>query len=119
MVLNLGPVLITETASKTCKIGNKFHHSLVGVHGKQCFNIIVMDHQSFHPLKANDRRKLFTSFPKSHWRFLFRRSYSVHFYGQITGQYKTGNGANTAYDYLGPKLCPQTYSLRNNMDDTS
>ena len=52
-----------------------------------------------------------------YFRFLFRRSYSVHFYGQITGKYKTGNGANTAYDYLGPKLCPQTYSLRNNMDD--
>ena len=97
MVSNLGPVLITETAAKMCKIGNKFSkfkstslnfkasniiviririlkakliagHSLVGEHGKQCYNITVMDHQSFHPLKANDRRKLFTSFPKSHWR---------------------------------------------------
>lgn len=47
-------------------------------------------------------------------RFQFRRAFSVHFYGQITSNYKTGG--QTAYDYLGPKYCPNIYSVENNLD---
>ena len=47
-------------------------------------------------------------------RFQFRRSFSVHFYGQITSNYKTGG--QTAYDYLGIKYCPNIYSVENNLD---
>ena len=47
-------------------------------------------------------------------RFQFRRAFSVHFYGQITSNYKTGG--QTAYDFLGPKYCPDIYSVENNLD---
>ena len=47
-------------------------------------------------------------------RFQFRRAFSVHFYGQITSNYKTGE--QTAYDFLGPKYCPNIYSVENNLD---
>ena len=106
---------------------------LVGEYGDTCFHVTVLGHHSFYPIKAHDRRKLFISQDPQYWRFerfywfwismklkfrfAFRRSLSVHFYGQITGNYRIGN--MTAYDYLAPQFCPKAYSLRNyTIDDT-
>ena len=41
---------------------------LTGDHRLRCFNITVMGHQSFYPVKANDRKKLFMPNKPEYWR---------------------------------------------------
>ena len=41
---------------------------LTGDHRLRCLNITVMGHQSFYPIKANDRKQLFMPNKPEYWR---------------------------------------------------
>ena len=113
-----------------CKVGRQTGRPIIG-HHKNCWNLSVFNYPAFYPLKANQRQQLFESKDDNHWRELFKDSYSVHFFGQLTSTrygslmsgkaiqgffrvWRTGN--NTAYDFLGQRYCPLTYGVQGNLD---
>ena len=76
----------------------------------------MLGNTAFYPVKANKRATLFTNNTDTVWWEIFRHSYSVHFYGQITSGRGWRTGHHTAYDYLGQRFCPAAYSVQGNMD---
>ena len=81
--IHKGPVLLTEAIMDFCKVGRQTGRPIIG-HHKNCWNLSVFNHPAFYPLKANQRQQLFESEDDVHWRELFKDSYSVHFFGQLT-----------------------------------
>ena len=131
---SLGPVLLTDVIrwlysnfSETllsvincvrdlCHLGKGQNEPLLG-HHPHCFNLTVLDHSYFYPIKHVDRLVLFQSNKNQFWQNLFSKALSVHFYGSNTsGRGGWLTGKSTAYDYLGKKFCPQIYSIQNNLD---
>jgi len=113
---SLGPALLTETIIEECNLTRNSASSLVGRH-RSCGNITVLSSTAFYPFKANERAELFRSRDDQFWTNKFQRSFSVHFFGQITsGRNGWVTGNRTAYDFLGPRYCPKAYSLQGNMD---
>ena len=66
-----------------CEVGRATGRPIIGDHA-HCWNLSVFNHQAFYPLKANQREELFKSGEDDHWRKIFKHSYSVHFFGQLT-----------------------------------
>lgn len=112
---SLGPVLLTNTLIEECDLHRNIWKDLVGRH-RPCGNITILSHPSFYPFRSSERAQLFDEKKDTFWERKFRRSYSVHFYGQITSGRGWQTGNHTAYDYLGRMYCPNTYSLQGNMD---
>ena len=85
LILNTsaGPVLLTEAIMDFCKVGRQTGLPIIG-HHTNCWNLSVFNYPAFYPLKANQREQLFESGEDSHWKKLFKDSYGVHFFGQLT-----------------------------------
>ena len=98
-----------------CKVGRQTGKPIIG-HHPACWNLSVLNYPAFYPLKANQREQLFQSEDDQHWRKIFKDSYSVHFFGQLTSTRRWRTGNHTAYDYLGQLYCPGTYQVQGNMD---
>ena len=79
----LGPVLLTEAIMDFCEVGRATGRPIIG-HHSDCWNLSVFKHPAFYPLKANQREELFKHGDDDHWRKIFKDSYSVHFFGQLT-----------------------------------
>ena len=82
--LHQGPVLLTQTFVDFCHIALPSKHPFPGPL-PSCWNMTILDNPSFYPVKANQRAHLFTNQSDLQWGREFRLSYSVHFFGQITG----------------------------------
>jgi len=79
---SLGPSLLTKTIRDYCFDGQETKRMLFGYH-EPC-DTSVLQHSSFYPIKHPDLPLLFQSNSDQVWEYLFRKSYSVHFYGFST-----------------------------------
>ena len=106
----------TISVRDLCHLGKGQSEPLLG-HHPHCFNLTVLDHSYFYPIKHVDRLVLFQSNKNQFWQHLFSKALSVHFYGSNTsGRGGWLTGKSTAYDYLGKKYCPRIYSIQDNLD---
>ena len=96
---SLGPVLLTDVIRKDflgrrhsmicnhcrdlCHLGKGQNEPLLG-HHPNCYNLTVLNHSYFYPIKHIDRMILFQSNKEKFWEKLFSKALSVHFYGSNT-----------------------------------
>ena len=66
-----------------CHLGKGQNEPLLG-HHPNCYNLTVLNHSYFYPIKHIDRMILFQSNKEKFWEKLFSKALSVHFYGSNT-----------------------------------
>ena len=107
--IELGPNLISDV------ILNHYNVTWEQVQSLDASDLKVLPTHSFYPFNAGGIYELCENRTDEQWRDKFSNSYMVHFYGFQTAAFKISNNkANTAYRYLGPRYCPETF--RNSAD---
>ena len=72
--------------------------------------LTVLPSSAFYPFRDWEIYDLWTNQTDEEWETKFAQSYMVHFYGSATKTFNVSNNeANTAYKYLGPRYCPDSY----------
>ena len=79
----LGPMLMTATINEFCQGGTGKLQTVFQGYYESC-NITVLNHTTFYPIKHADREVLFQSNKDQFWSILFKKTFSVHFYGSNT-----------------------------------
>ena len=88
------------------------YFNITNVQILNCTELTVLPTSSFYPVNAVNINQLWSDRTDAEWEEKFQESYMVHFYGaQTSGWSVTSNTRNTAYQYLAPRYCPDTFNL--------